>query len=517
MTCSNEKCADVHVTNPSTGLCVDRDSSLGRMIVRNLAEKPQKIKVESSFPAYADKAVRENVTNLTRRVNDMGESLELVGKKLDDMVKLEDMKDVRKALDSYATTYTEMRTALETMSVLSQKVEKHEEETKQIAASVQSFSKDAVDAVNEARRLADQNESGLAAIKDQNAAAFKKMAQIEDELNRANALIAAMEKTTVAGVAEKAYNQFSSLANDRAKQITDLTEKAAEYVQEVVDVSQRRVEAQLKFVEADTEKCTSAIAQAEKKLSDGVNVIERQLEETILKQASDVRSQISQASSIAQDAPPEIHHEVESDDDDRQEELSTLEHNLEIEKRQAESDYNAALELQARAAQSVSDYNAAVAQGQGIDRDIARFESENARKTTEQGLDMLAQAHAASDRNRAIIDETRSHASDLSSKYQKAASLANEELAVVKKEEAAVKAHRVQAQVHREDVRDTAAKAITGELSSVDKQRVFSDSMKSLMKRGLKPDSEEYVRVMAEVRTNLKKGQVVTVESLLRV
>ena len=518
MTCSNEKCADVHVTNPSTGLCVDRDSSLGRMIVRNLAEKPQKIKVESSFPAYADKAVRENVTNLTRRVNEMGESLEIVGKKLDDMVKLEDIKDVRKVLDSYATTYTDIRKALETMSVLSEKVEKHEEETKQIAASVQSFSKDAVDAVNEARRLAGQNESDLAAIKEENAAALKKMAQIEDDLNHANALIAAMEKTTVAGVSEKAYNQFNSLANDRAKQITDLTEKAAEYVQEVVDVSQKRVEAQLKFVEADAEKCTSAILAAEKHLSDGVDQIERQLEETILKQASDVRSQISQASSIAQDAPPEVHHDVESmDDDDRQEELSTLERNLEIEKRQAESDYNAALELQARAAQSVSDYNAAVAQGQGIDRDIARFESENARKTTEQGLDMLAQAHAASDRNRAIIDETRSHASDLSSKYQKAASLANEELAVVKKEEAAVKAHRVQAQVHREEVRDTAAKAITGELSSADKQRVFSDSMKSLMKRGLKPDSEEYIRVMSEVRTNLKKGQVVTVESLLRV
>jgi hypothetical protein len=61
------------------------------------------------------------------------------------------------------------------------------------------------------------------------------------------------------------------------------------------------------------------------------------------------------------------------------------------------------------------------------------------------------------------------------------------------------------------------AKALTGELSSLDKQRVFSDSMKTLMKRGLKPDSEEYIRVMSEVRANLKKGQVVTVESLIRI
>jgi len=514
MTCSNEKCEELHVTNPSTGKCVDRDSSLGRMIVRNLAEKPQKIKVESSFPAYADKAVRENVTNLTRRVNDMGESLELVGKKLDEMVKVDDMNEVRKALDSYATTYTEIRTALDTISALSQKVQKHEEETKQIAASVQTFSKDAVDAVNEARRLADQNEADLSQIKEENKAALKKMAQIEDELNRANALIAAMEKTTVAGVAEKAYNQFSSLADDRAKQITDLTEKAAEYVQEVVDVSQKRVEAQLKFVEADAAACTSAIQAAEQKLSDGVEKIERTLEDTILQQASDVRSHISQASQIAAESPPEVPYDGPEEDD---EDVASMERNLEIEKRQAESDYNAALELQTRAAQTVADYNAAVQQGLAIDRDIAHFESENARKTTEQGLDMLAQARAASDRNRAIIDETRSHASDLSSKYEKAASLANEELAVVKKEEAAVKAHRVHAQVHREDARDTAAKALTGELSSLDKQRVFSDSMKSLMKRGLKPDSEEYIRVMAEVRSNLKKGQVVTVESLLKV
>jgi len=519
MTCGLANCVEIHVTNPSNGQCVDRDSSLGRMIVRNLDEKPQKIKVESSFPAYADKAVRENVTNLTRRVNDIGESVELVNRKIDDMVKVEDMKEVRAALDSYATTYTDIRRALDAVASLAQKVEQHESETKQIASSVENFSKDAVEAVNEAKRLAVQNESDLAEIKEENAKVVQKMAQIEEELSRANALIALIEKNTVAGVAEKAYNQFNSLANDRVKEITDLTEKAAEYVQDVVDVSQKNVEAKLKIVEADTEKCASVLLAAEKQLSDGVEQIERQLESTILQQASDIRSQISQASKISQELGPEKKQDdyVDVDETDKQEELQTLERNLEIEKRQAESDYNAALELQARAAQSTADYNAAVQQGQAIDRDISRFESENAKNTTERGLDMLAQARAASDRNRAIIDETRSHVSDLSSKYQKAASLANEELSVVKKEEAKVKALHVQEQVRRENERDMSAKALTGELSSLDKQRVFSDSMKTLMKRGLKPDSEEYIRVMNEVRANLKKGQVVTVESLIRI
>jgi hypothetical protein len=521
MTCGLANCVEIHVTNPSNGQCVDRDSSLGRMIVRNLDEKPQKIKVESSFPAYADKAVRENVTNLTRRVNDIGDSLQLMGKKIDDMAKLDDIKDVRTALDSYATTYTEIRKALEMVAALAQKVEQHEAETKQIAAAVENFSKDAVQAVNDAKKVAELNELDLKDIKEENAKAVRKMAQIEEELTRANALIAIIEKNTVAGVAEKAYNQFNSLATDRTKEITELTEKAAEYVKEVVDESQKNVEEKLKIVEKQAEKCADVIKDAEKHLSDGVLQIERQLESTIMQQASDVRSQISQASKISQQLEPERKQNVQDieyvDEADKQEEIAALERNLEIEKRQAESDYNAAIELQSRAAQSVANYNAAVAQGQAIDRDIARFENENARNTTEKGLDMLAQAHAASDRNRAIIDETRSHVSDMSSKYQKAASLANEELAIVKKDEAKVKALRVQEQVRRENERDLNASALTGDLSSLDKQRVFSDSMKALMKRGLKPDSEEYIRVMSEVRANLKKGQVVTVESLIRV
>ena len=118
-----ELCEVNHVRNPATCRCIPRDTALGKIILRNSHKTAIDIPDESSFPAYADQLIRDQVSAVSAKLQVNNDTLSKLSERV----------------ESLATHLLGSKTKLDEIDVLRSRIEDHEEKVNSSMDMKKSF------------------------------------------------------------------------------------------------------------------------------------------------------------------------------------------------------------------------------------------------------------------------------------------------------------------------------------------------------------------------------------------
>jgi hypothetical protein len=111
-----DSCTKGHIKNPATCRCVPLDSALGKILLRN-ADKNVDISDETSFPAYADQVIRDQVSSISSKLSEhsatnekLQERIEtLTSRVLGNSAKLDELAVIKARLDDHEETIMQVK------------------------------------------------------------------------------------------------------------------------------------------------------------------------------------------------------------------------------------------------------------------------------------------------------------------------------------------------------------------------------------------------------------------------
>jgi chromosome segregation ATPase len=553
MNCEDKDCDKHHVQH--NGKCVPKNSPAGRIILRG-GSKPAIVK-EATFPAYADKELREKVSVLAETDKDLRDTVDSITQKVNEVGhSIQDIEELRQATKSITQRVDALGSSLNHLNsnlgsslstveesvntVVSEVKRIQHEDLKSTAAQVQELSRqldeyrksselikeETQKALDEARQYSDKTEASLAEMRAIARAAEKNLSTIDVAVKKVNDVVTAVE-------ANNYVAKIKEASEEGANKVSQVAEKANEYIKQVVETGEKVVsdyfgkfkhsvdevskEAENVSKKVDgvqtlvDDTVNDALVKLEKKELESENKISEEAVRVrsktgndLLLQASAVQATLAASSDARMSRPREYEpHPVFEREPERpkyvKEEVKTSQQFLEgveklkLEEIQAAADSNAARDLRSKLETSYNLYNQQVAHYKTIEDQIVRLESKQNR-TDEDQLN-LARASDAADRSSASIDELRSQIKSLEQQYSRISSLAASEMELLKKHSAEIHSKQVLSDVSREKAIQEKAKVYSSEAAQA-----------SLFERRVEPSEVKAKAMKVLMKAGIKFG-----------
>jgi chromosome segregation ATPase len=484
--------------------------------------------------------LRKSTDKVIERVNKVGTSMEI----MEEAVKSGHNEDFTKI-------YEELQGAKNRISELSEKLHESEKVASKNESRFEKISKENKELNDLAEKSAKDLETVRAMAEEiaQNFLAFQRdlkktdvvassadgLKMIEKAADQAveyvKSLVVDSEKVVAKNLGE-VQDAVAHLSGEAAKSAevisqakNDLEETAAN-VSDVLKVNTTNYAHALQDLTAKSAAVlTDLETHEEQKLVHAAQATRATLSNDLLRQGAALQTRLAVEADVALSRTSRPESVLPSPQEDllptQREEIRTSTNLVETSRRlgmrelQAASDMNAALDLENKLNSAVNDYNQAIAQARAINDQISEMQRKNTKTPTEEGLNMLAQAQAASERQMAVIDSARSQVSSLQGQYNKLSTLAASEKEIVEKERAAFDASVVESSVSRQkDTQRQAEELRNNDNSEAKKQERLKSAMQHLMRRGVKYGTVQFSSIMTGIKSTVARGEKVNYEEL---